>query len=198
MNNNTNIRMATLADAKQLLAIYTPYVEQTAITFEDDVPTLAEFSKRMESVLARYPYLVIENDGEIVGYAYASQFKERSAYDWSVETSIYVKQGCAKHGYGRRLHEVLEASLKLQGIKTMCACIGVPREANDPYLTMNSVDFHSHLGYRLVGRFNCSGYKFDRWYDMVWMEYAIGTYDIPAIKVTPFSGALLAEALALK
>ena len=198
MNNNTNIRMANLADAKQLLAIYAPYVEQTAITFEDDVPTLAEFSQRMELVLACYPYLVIENNGEIVGYAYASQFKNRSAYDWSVETSIYVKQGCAKHGYGRQLHEVLEASLKLQGIKTMCACIGVPRDNDDPYLTMNSVDFHSHLGYRLVGRFNCSGYKFDRWYDMVWMEYAIGAYDIPATKITPFSAALLEQVLATK
>ncbi len=173
--NNIRIRTAELADAEELLAIYAPYVEQTAITFEYEVPSLEQFRQRMEHILGKYPYLAAEKDGKILGYAYASAFKERAAYDWAVETSIYVAQDAKRMGVGKRLHTALEQALKEQGILNMNACIGVPR-GEDPYLTNNSQEFHDHLGYRLVGRFYQCGYKFDRWYDMIWMEKMIGDH----------------------
>ena len=173
--DNIRIRTAELADAEELLAIYAPYVEQTAITFEYEVPSLEQFRQRMEHILGKYPYLAAEKDGKILGYAYASAFKERAAYDWAVETSIYVAQDSKRMGVGKRLHTALEQALKEQGILNMNACIGVPR-GEDPYLTNNSQEFHDHLGYRLVGRFYQCGYKFDRWYDMIWMEKMIGDH----------------------
>ena len=170
------IRKAKPEDAEQLLAIYTPYVTNTAITFEYEVPTVDEFRHRIINTLKKYPYLVAENEnGIVIGYAYASPFKGRAAYDWAVETSIYVKQGEAKKGYGRILHDALEKELQQMGILNMCACISAPRDT-DPYLNDNSIQFHSHLGYRMVGRFTQCGYKFSRWYDMVWMEKHIGEH----------------------
>lgn len=172
---NVTIRTATIADAKNLLGIYKPYVEQTAITFEYEVPTEAEFSKRISDTLKRYPYLVAELDGEPVGYAYASPFKERAAYDWAVETSIYVKMESKRMGIGKLLYEKLEACLKKQGILNVNACIAYPQK-EDEHLTKDSVYFHEKLGYRMVGTFHQCGYKFDRWYDMVWMEKMIGEH----------------------
>ncbi len=168
------IRIATTEDAKNLLAIYEPYVRNTAITFEYDVPSITEFTDRIQHTLKKYPYILLEENGQILGYAYASPFKERSAYNWSVETSIYLNKDARGKGYGRQLHDALEKLLKSMGIINMCACIGVPR-GEDPYLDNNSVDFHSHMGYRMVGTFSHSGYKFGRWYDMSWMEKHITT-----------------------
>ena len=174
-NNEINIRIATVNDAEKLLKIYTPYVEQTAITFEYDVPSIEEFTDRIRNVLKKYPYLVAEQDGEILGYAYVSSFKSRAAYAWGVETSIYVEQQAKKKGIGGKLHLALENILKEQGILNMNACIAYPQE-EDEYLTKNSVEFHTHLGYRFVGEFHQCGYKFDRWYNMVWMEKLIGEH----------------------
>ncbi len=102
------IRSAAPADAPALLAIYAPYVAHTAITFEYDVPAEAEFARRIAETLKRYPYLVAEEDGVPVGYAYAGKFHDRAAYDWSVETSIYVEQHRKRQGIGRQLHGALE------------------------------------------------------------------------------------------
>ncbi len=168
------IRIATTEDAKNLLDIYEPYVRNTAITFEYDVPSITEFTDRILRILKKYPYILLEENDQILGYAYASPFKERSAYNWSVETSIYLNKDARGKGYGRQLHDALEKLLKSMGIISMCACIGVPR-GEDPYLDNNSVDFHSHMGYRMVGTFSHSGYKFGRWYDMSWMEKHITT-----------------------
>ena len=168
-NENVKIQVASVEDAEELLAIYAPYVEKTAITFEYEVPSVEEFKGRIAHVLQRYPYLKAVEDGKILGYAYVSPFKERAAYGWSVETSIYVDENVKHKGVGRKLHEVLEAVLKEQGILNMEACIGYP-EVEDEYLDKNSVNFHAHMGYRMVGEFKKCGYKFDRWYNMVWME----------------------------
>ena len=168
-------RTAAPADAKALLAIYTPYVEQTAITFEYDVPTLEEFTSRIQTTLRKFPYIIAEEDNEILGYAYASPFKERAAYGWSVETSIYVKQNQRKKGIGRLLYDRLEEILKKQGVLNVNACIGYP-QIEDEYLTQDSVRFHEKLGYSMVGTFHKCGYKFGRWYDMVWMEKFIGEH----------------------
>ena len=169
-------RIATTADAKALLAIYTPYVEQTAITFEYDVPTLEEFTSRIQNTLRKFPYIIAEENNQILGYAYASPFKERAAYGWSVETSIYVKQDKRQKGIGRILYDRLEEILKKQGILNVNACIGYP-QIEDEYLTQDSVRFHEKLGYSMVGTFHKCGYKFGRWYDMVWMEKFIGEHD---------------------
>jgi phosphinothricin acetyltransferase len=186
MNNNIQIRLAAVADAAQLLEIYRPYVEHTAISFEYEVPSVEEFAARIEHTLQRYPYVVAVSGGVIVGYAYASAFKERSAYDWAVETSIYVKEGCTGMGCGKSLYGALEELLKKQHIINLNACIAFTKTEDD-YLTNNSQFFHEHMGYRLVGTFNQCGYKFGRWYDMIWMEKMIGAHEAQPEKVIPFS-----------
>lgn len=179
------IRVATPQDAEALLAVYAPYVTDTAITFEYEVPSLTEFRERIRHTLERYPYLVMEQDGEILGYAYAGPFKERAAYDWAVETTIYVKQGMKEQGIGRKLYQALEDTLIRQNILNLNACIGYPT-VEDEYLTRNSMEFHQHLGYRLVGQFYQCGYKFGRWYDMVWMEKLVGEHGVEPVRVKPF------------
>lgn len=169
------IRMANVSDAEQLLNIYAPYVNDTAITFEYEVPTVEEFADRIENTLKKYPYLAAQKEDEILGYAYVSPFKERKAYDWAVETSIYVKMDMKKQGIGKLLHENLEKLLKKQNILNMNACIAFPAK-EDEYLTKDSVYFHKKMGYEMVGRFHKCGYKFHRWYDMVWMEKLIGEH----------------------
>ncbi len=183
-----SIRTATEDDAEELLAIYAPYVEQTAITFEYDVPSEDEFRKRISHTLEKYPYLVAEENGKIAGYAYVSPFKERAAYDWSVETSIYVDMTQKRKGIGRLLYDRLEEILKKQGILNVNACIGYP-QIDDEYLTKDSVHFHERLGYHMVGTFHQCGYKFGRWYDMVWMEKFIGEHSTQRNQpdVIPFS-----------
>ena len=178
------VRFARPEEAAVLLEIYRPYVEKTAITFEYDVPTAEEFRRRMETTLQKYPYLVAEEDGRILGYAYAGPFVGRAAYDWAAETSIYVGWDCRRQGVGRALYERLEELLGKMGVLNVNACIGLP-EQEDEYLTRNSADFHAHLGYELVGTFHNCGYKFGRWYDMVWMEKLIGEHVSPQPPVRP-------------
>jgi len=182
---NVTIRIAREEDAEQLLEIYAPYVRNTAITFEYEVPDAAEFRSRIRRVLERYPYLAAEADGKIVGYAYVSPFSERAAYAWSVETSIYVDREKKRMGIGGRLYAALEECLRAQGILNLNACISYP-EREDEYLTRDSVAFHERLGYRMVGQFHDCGYKFDRWYHMVWMEKQIGPHLEHQPPVKPF------------
>lgn len=182
MQKKIQVRTAEIEDAEALLAIYAPYVTETAITFEYEIPSLEVFQNRIRKVQKRYPYLVAECDGEVVGYAYASAFHERAAYDWCVETSIYVHRERRKMGIGRRLHDELEHVCREMGILNLYACIACP-EIEDAYLTRNSVEFHEHLGYRLVGEFRQCGYKFGRWYHMVWMEKIIGLHESDQKKV---------------
>ena len=175
MEQEFTIRKASVIDAAAILAIYAPYVEETAITFEYTVPSLSEFKDRIRKVLKKYPYIVAEKDGTIAGYAYVSPFHERAAYSWAVETSIYIDKNLRKTGLGKRLYKALEDILKKQGILNLNACIAYP-EKEDRYLTKNSVEFHEHLGYSMVGEFHKCGYKFNRWYNMVWMEKTIGDH----------------------
>ena len=169
------IRNVTEDDAKALLQIYSYYVENTAITFEYDVPGVEEFQNRIRTITKRYPYLALEEDGKILGYAYAGTFKPRAAYDWSVETTIYIDKNCKRNGYGKLLYERLEEELKKIDIKNMYACIAYP-VTEDAYLTKDSRQFHEHLGFQLVGEFHQCGRKFDRWYNMIWMEKMIGEH----------------------
>jgi L-amino acid N-acyltransferase YncA len=172
---NAVVRNATVADAKRILEIYSYYVEHTAITFEYLVPTLAEFQNRMKNTMEKYPYLVIERDGMIQGYAYAGAFVGRAAYDWSCEMTVYLDQKAQKSGLGRMIYEALEKKLCEMGILNLYACIGYP-DVEDEYLNKNSAEFHAHLGYSKVGEFHKCGYKFGRWYNMIWMEKIIGAH----------------------
>lgn len=163
------IRNAKLSDAAGLLAIYDYYVRETAISFEYETPTPAEFEDRMRTVMARYPYLVAEDGGQLLGYAYAHPFVGRAAYDWGAETTIYLAPDARRGGIGKALYAALEQALRSMGVLNMYACVGTC-DAEDEYLTNNSADFHRHIGFKQVGEFKRCGRKFGRWYDMVWLE----------------------------
>lgn len=169
------IRNAVPEDAARLLEIYDYYVQHTAISFEWETPSLEEFRNRILKTTQNYPYLVIERDGRIEGYTYAGPFIPRAAYDWSCELSIYLDHTARHCGMGRMLYEAIEERLRAMGVLNLYACIGYPEE-NDEYLTTNSADFHEHLGFRNVGTFYKCGYKFNRWYHMIWMEKIIGEH----------------------
>ena len=178
----TPIRDAVLADAGAILDIYRCYVEKTAVTFEWDVPSLEEMKSRMARTGARYPYLVAERNSRIVGYAYAGPFVGRTAYDWCAEMTIYLAPGERGRGTGRRLYGEMEKRLAAMGLTTLYACIGVPQK-DDEYLTHQSANFHAHMGYRQVGLFENCGYKFGRWYHMIWMEKRIAPAKAPMAAV---------------
>lgn len=174
-SSKTIIRTACAEDATEIREIYAPYVEKTAVTFEYEVPSVEEFRNRIEHTLLKYPYIVAEENGEILGYAYTGAFVDRTAYDWSAETTIYLKQNKQKMGLGKRLYEVLELISKTQNIYNLNACIGYP-EVEDAYLTKDSVQFHGHVGYDFAGKFHKCGYKFGTWYHMIWMEKTLGKH----------------------
>lgn len=181
------VRVATPEDASALLRIYAPYVEKTAVTFEWLVPEVAEFAERVRSVGTFYPWLVSEKDGRIAGYAYASRFRSRKAFDWAVETSVYVDMGHRGRGTGRRLYEALEGALAEQGIVSCAACIAASGQP-DAHLPPGSREFHACLGYREAGVFHKCGYKFGRWYDVLWMEKLLGPPPAAPASVRPFAG----------
>ena len=193
MNDNITLRIAHPDDTAALLAIYAPYVEHTAITYEYTVPTVEEFSARIEHTLQKYPYIVAERGGELIGYAYTGAFHPRAAYDWCTETSIYLRRDCRKMGIGKMLYTALESLARAQGIINLEACIGWT-DTPDEHLTNNSAEYHAHLGYRMVGRFYKCGYKFGTWYDMVWMEKLIAEHPETPQDIIPFS-KLSAEVL---
>lgn len=184
------IRVACEGDAEALLEIYAPYVRDTAVTFEYDVPSAAEFRDRIRNTLKKYPYLVAERSGKIMGYAYVGGFHARAAYDWAVETSIYIDRNYHGQGLGRRLYLALEDALKRQHIINLNACIAYTKD-EDSRLTHGSVKFHERMGYRIVGHFSECGYKFGKWYDIVWMEKHLGPHPKNPQPVIPF--ARLAE-----
>ena len=179
------IRIASVQDAPALLEIYKYYVENTAISFEITPPTEAEFAGRIERILKKYPYLVCEEGGRIVGYAYSSVFRDREAYTHCVENTIYLDKECLRRGYGRALYEALERALSMQGITNLYACIGYPAEDNEDFINLNSPEFHAHMGYSLVGRHNKCGKKFGKFFDIVWMEKIIETPVKDGIKPFP-------------
>ena len=179
------IRTATVDDAQALLHIYSYYVQNTAVTFEYDVPTVEEFAQRIAKTLQKYPWLVAEEDGCIVGYAYAAAFRTRPAYGWGVELSVYLDCHERGRGTGRRLYEALEAMLQRMGVLNLYACIAVP-EQEDEYLTFASERFHERMGFVKNGTFHRCGYKFNRWYHMIWMEKLIGDHQPDQPPVKPF------------
>lgn len=183
--SRTRIRTAVPEDADALLKIYGPYVKETAITFEYEVPSTEEFTARIKNTLKHYPYLVAEQDGKPIGYAYTGPFVGRAACSWAAETSIYLNRSAVGSGIGRKLYEALENISKLQNFLNLNAAVAYPG-MEDSYLTKNSVQFHEHMGYKPVGIFHKCGYKFGTWYDLMWMEKWLGPHTGHPAPVIPF------------
>lgn len=179
------IRIAAPSDAHEILAIYKPFIENTAITFELDVPTSDEFRARIENTLKTYPYIVAVDNGAICGYAYASAFRSRKAYIHTAETSIYVRPDYQGRGIGLALYAELEKYLRMQSVNMAYACI-TSSEIPDEQLPEGSVAFHENAGYRYVGGFTKCGYKFDKWYGIVWMEKELLPRDGAPGEFVPF------------
>ena len=193
MDQNCCIRMARAEDAQALADIFRPYVLETAVAFEYNPPGAGHFRELIENRLRKYPFLVAEENGEIMGYLYVSPFKARPAYDWAIETSIYIRRECRGKGYGRMLHDRMEELLKKQNILSMYACIAYT-EVEDQYLVNHSKRFHTHMGYELTATFPKCGYKFNKWYDIIWMHKEIGQHGddpAPIIPITELNDPIL-------
>lgn len=173
------VRIATVNDAGQILEIYAPYVENTTISFETAVPTVEEMKQRITSVLASNPWLVIEEGDCILGYAYASRHRERAAYRWSVDISIYVRQACRGKGIGKALYTALIAILRLQGYYNVYAGICLPNPA--------SVGIHEYFGLRKIAQYNKVGYKFGQWHDVGWWELALREHAVEPEEPLPLN-----------
>ena len=165
------IRIATEADVAQMLAIYAPYIENTTITFEYHVPTEMEFLERFRRITTRFPWLVWEENGRILGYAYGSAPFERDAYRWCAEDSVYLLPEAQGKGIGSRLCLALEKVLFYQGFRRIYALITAENK--------KSVIFHQKLGYTLRAELPDTGYKFGRWIGVVWMDKAWDFVDFP-------------------
>lgn len=165
------IRRAKQEDAEAILAVYAPYVEETTITFETQVPSLEAFESRMAAIMEKFPYLVAEADGQILGYAYAHTYYARDAYDWTLELSIYVDRHGRQSGIGGALYNRLEAELSKQHIVNLLARISLPNEA--------SIRFHKKQGFEQIGHFKKVGFKFGHWRDIVWMQKRLRDVAVP-------------------
>ena len=133
------IRLATPDDGAGILSIYAPYIENTSFTFETEVPSVEEFAERIRNYLINWPWLVCETDGKITGYAYAIRYRERTAYQWCTESSIYIHDDFQKAGIGKALYTALFEILRQQGVRNVYAVINLPNE--------KSVVFHENLGF---------------------------------------------------
>ena len=156
------LRNATVQDVPVMLDIYRPYILDTAITFEYEVPSLEAFTERFRNVTERFPWLVWEENGMVLGYAYASPFKTRAAYQWDADLSIYLREDCRGKGIGKALYSELENRLRDLGYHVL---YGVVTSANEA-----SCRFHEALGYRPIATFERTGVKFGRWYGITWYE----------------------------
>ena len=181
------IRVIAGDDANAIASIYKPYVVETAVSFELIPPTKAEMKERIDQTLLHYPFLVFEEEGCVKGYAYATVFTSaRPAYEHSAEVSIYLDQKSRGKGYGKKPYEELEKILIKQNVCTVYACIAMPSLDGDPYLDNSSFLFHKAVGFTLCGIFEMCGYKFNRWYNMVWMGKKIAEYKDLILPFVPF------------
>ena len=181
------IRLATPGDAEEILAIYAPYVRNSAVTFEYDVPEISAFRTRMEETLERYPYLAAVEEGRIVGYAYAGPLGKRAAYQHSAVMSIYLEEHCRQRGIGRRLYQELEKRLLRQNVFSVYAGVTASDRKDDAFLTDASIRFHERMGYKKIGEYHLCGYKFDQWYSVVWLGKDLGNRPEKAAPFIPFS-----------
>lgn len=173
------IRIATEADAKGILDIYAPYITNTSYTFETEVPTVEDFAARIRNYLATWPWLVCERGGEIAGYAYATRHRERVAYQWCTESSVYIHDDHQKKGIARALYLALFNILEHQGFRNVYAVINLPNP--------KSVALHENCGFEYFTTFEKVGYKLGRWKNVGWWKLVLNDYgDEPAAPV-PFA-----------
>lgn len=172
------IRLAMEADLPAILGIYAPYVEGSTYSFEYTVPTPDGFAQRFWSTTAQFPWLVWEEAGVVLGYAYGSLPFERAAYAWSGEVSIYLAPAIQGKGLGHKIYDALEALMALQGYRVLYAIITSENIA--------SIAFHEALGYRVVGRFSGCGLKFGRWLGVSWMQKNLNSVGIPSVPPCPW------------
>lgn len=175
MENYVSIRMAEEKDAEALLRVYAPYVEETPITFEYKVPTVSEFAGRIREITKDFPYLVCEIDGEVAGYAYAAHYRNRAAYDWDCELSVYLAEDYHRAGIGTLLYEVLLELLSEMNYVHAYACITTEGKT--------SIRFHEAMGFTQTAFFSNCGYKSGRWYDVVWMDQILNDAKGPVLPV---------------
>lgn len=164
-----NIRTVKLSDAQAILDIYAPYITNTTVTFEYQVPSLEAFTKRIDTISKEYPYLVWEEDGKILGYAYGSKYAEREAYRFSTDLSIYLCPDSHGKKIGTQLYSILLDLLQKEGYRTLYAVISHPN--------LPSEGFHKALGFEEFALFKKTGYKFGKWIDVLWMQKTINPYD---------------------
>lgn len=175
----TTIRLAQPTDAAGILAIYAPFIANTSITFETEIPTEIEFANRIDSYLANWPWLVCEADGQIAGYAYASRYRERVAYQWSVECSVYIHDDFQQRGIARALYTGLFSILKKQGYRNVYAVINLPNE--------RSVAFHESMGFNRFATYEKVGYKLGQWKNVGWWRLIINEFVQEPAPVVNFS-----------
>ncbi|MGY1826603.1 N-acetyltransferase family protein [Blastococcus sp. SYSU DS0541] len=163
------VRDATVADAAACAAIYAPYVTGTAITFETEPPTAEQMAGRIAAALRTHAWLVLEDDGAVVGYAYAGPYKERAAYRWSCEVSVYLAEGRGRRGGGRALYAALFERLARRGYRTAIAGMTLPNEPSE--------GLHAAMGFEPIGTYRRIGWKHGRWRDVLWAQRPLGPYD---------------------
>ena len=173
------IRIATAADAAAIHAIYAPHVLAGMATFETELPGEAAMRERIETRLRQYPWIVWEEHGRLLAYAYASRFRERAAYDWIAETSIYVHEDAQRRGIARRLYSVLLDGMRLQGINQAVGVITMPGEA--------SVTMHEAMGFTPAGIWRKAGYKLGQWWDVGVWQKELQAPAVPPAAVIPFA-----------
>jgi phosphinothricin acetyltransferase len=167
---DARIRPATADDAAALLAIYAPVVRETAITFELEPPSVGEIAERVRTIRGRWPWLVLEEAGVVAGYAYASTWRARAAYQWAVESTVYVRANARHRGVGRAVYRALLACLRLQGVRLAIGGITLPNPA--------SVRLHEALGFQCVGVHPACGYKHAAWHDVGFWQLELGARDL--------------------
>ncbi len=162
------IRLATAADAKDILEIYVPYIENTSFTFETETLTLPDFEKRINTYLINWPWLVCEINGKVGGYAYATRYRERKAYQWCTEVSVYIHDDHQKKGIAKALYLTLFDILQRQGFRNIYAVINLPNE--------KSVAFHESLGFKWFANYEQVGYKLGKWKTVGWWRLIINDF----------------------
>ena len=172
MTDRLSVRPVQISDVERLAEIYSNYVHNMAVSFEYEAPSADDFIKRIEHTTEKYPYLVCEKDDLVVGYAYAGAYSVREAYTWTVSMSIYVDKDHRREGIGSQLYASLENELKKQGVINLLAGVAFS-EKEEEYLSHDSYLFHLKEGYEKVAHMKSVGKKFDRWYDLLWMQKKI-------------------------